>query len=190
MKNSSKDNLPLHLVLVRAINVGGHQVVGMADLCQMVGDLGFAEARSILQTGNLLFRTNSATDAALESLLESATAKQFGFQTDFFVRTANEWKELITRNPFPAAAKNDPAHLLVIFLKHAPDKQQMAALKAAIVGRETVRAVGKQLYAIYPDGVGRSKLTIALIEKKLGTRGTGRNWNTVLKMGALVEAGR
>jgi len=63
----------------------------------------------------------------------------------------------------------------------------VTALKAAIRGPELVRAQGKQLYLIYPAGIGRSKLTAALIEKHLGTRGTGRNWNTVLKLAALVR---
>jgi uncharacterized protein (DUF1697 family) len=64
----------------------------------------------------------------------------------------------------------------------------VAALQAAVVGRETVRAAGRQAYIYYPDGIGDSKLTLNVIEKKLGSRGTGRNWNTVLKLGALAGA--
>ena len=64
----------------------------------------------------------------------------------------------------------------------------MRALQAAITGPEVVRADGAHAYIIYPDGVGRSRLTHALIERKLGTRGTGRNWNTVLKLAALAGA--
>ena len=66
----------------------------------------------------------------------------------------------------------------------------VAALQKAIVGREVVRAKGRCAYIVYPDGIGRSKLTGALIEKKLGTRGTARNWNTVLKLRNLVAPGR
>ncbi|HZE75935.1 MAG TPA: hypothetical protein VE091_11545, partial [Gemmatimonadales bacterium] len=68
----------------------------------------------------------------------------------------------------------------------APDAQAVKLLNAAITGREIVRADGKHAYIVHPDGVGRSRLTNAIIEKKLGTRGTGRNWNTVLKLGALA----
>jgi uncharacterized protein (DUF1697 family) len=50
-----------------------------------------------------------------------------------------------------------------------------------------VRAEGRQAYIVYPNGIGRSRLTNALIEKKLRTRGTGRNWNTVLKLDALLD---
>ena len=75
-----------------------------------------------------------------------------------------------------------------MFLKKAPGVQEVEALQAAIQGREAVRAVGRQAYIVYPDGMGTSKLTINVIEKKLGTRATGRNWNTVLKLGALAGA--
>jgi uncharacterized protein (DUF1697 family) len=50
-----------------------------------------------------------------------------------------------------------------------------------------VRAKGRHAYIYYPDGVGRSKLTAALIEKHLGCRGTARNWNTVQKLAAIVS---
>jgi uncharacterized protein (DUF1697 family) len=61
-------------------------------------------------------------------------------------------------------------------------------LRGAIAGREIVHTEGPHAYIVYPDGIGRSRLTNTLIEKKLGTRGTGRNWNTVLKLGALAGA--
>ena len=67
------------------------------------------------------------------------------------------------------------------------DAQRVKALQAAIKGPEIVRSDGAQLYITYPAGIGDSKLTNALIEKTLGTRGTGRNWNTVLKLAALMQ---
>ncbi len=64
----------------------------------------------------------------------------------------------------------------------------MAALQAAIKDREIVRGKGGAIYAFYPDGMGRSRLTTAIIEKSLGTQATARNWNTVLKLQALAAA--
>jgi uncharacterized protein (DUF1697 family) len=57
-----------------------------------------------------------------------------------------------------------------------------------VKGRERVRVHGRQAYLVYPDGVGRSKLTVTVLERSLGSRGTGRNWNTVLKLQALAAA--
>ena len=96
-------------------------------------------------------------------------------------------KQAIADNPFPREAERDPGHLLAYFLKGTAQAEHVEALQAAIKGREIVRGEGRQAYIFYPDGIGRSKLTVALIEKKLGTRATGRNWNTVLKLGALAS---
>ena len=84
-------------------------------------------------------------------------------------------------------AARDPGHLLVLALKDAPDRGSVTALQSAIAGRETVRVEGRHAYIVYPDGIGRSRLTTVVIEKQLETRVTGRNWNTVLKLGALVK---
>jgi uncharacterized protein (DUF1697 family) len=72
-------------------------------------------------------------------------------------------------------------------LKSPPKPAAVKALQAAIRGPEQIAVRGRELYATYPAGIGRSKLTVALIEQKLGVRGTGRNWNTVLKLAALVQ---
>jgi uncharacterized protein (DUF1697 family) len=133
-----------------------------------------------------VFRGKSKTGEELEKLLETEFAKRAGRPTEFFARTAEEWKSIIDRNPMTNEARHDPGHLLVVVLKSAPTNQEVDALRAAIVGPEVVEAEGKQAYIYYPAGVGQSKLTAKLIEKKLGSPGTGRNWNTVLKLGAMV----
>jgi uncharacterized protein (DUF1697 family) len=121
-------------------------------------------------------------------MLEAATAKRLGRDSPtYMVRSATEWQAMIDANPFPVAAKRDPSHLLVMFLKTPAVAANVKALRAAIRGRETIEAIGGQLYVIYPDGVGKSKFTHALIERHLATRATGRNWNTVLKLAALVR---
>ena len=91
-------------------------------------------------------------------------------------------------NPFPDEVERAPGRLIVMFLKHSPNPSGLKALRDAIRGPEVVEIVGKQAYIVYPDGIGRSRLTNAAIEGKLGTRSTGRNWNTVLKIAALVNS--
>src|SRR5947209_3280358 len=118
-----------HVALLRAINLAGHQPVAMTVLREFLTNLGFVEPRSLLQSGNLVFGTNAATGTALEQLLETSAAKHLALQTEFFVRTGAEWKTLIANNPFPKEAERDPGHLLVIFLKAAPDVNQVKALQ-------------------------------------------------------------
>jgi uncharacterized protein (DUF1697 family) len=178
--------MAIHIGLLRAINLPGHNKVNMADLRGLLAELGLEDGKSLLQSGNLVFRSDAGTSTQLEQLLENAAQKRLGLETDFIVRTAADWEAVIAGNPFPEEAQRDPSHLVVMFLKKAPDREHTTSLQRAIKGREVVRIKDRQAYIVYPDGIGRSRLTTAVIEKSLGTRGTGRNWNTVLKLGALA----
>lgn len=177
-----------YIALLRAVNLGPHNKVAMADLRELLADLGLEDPRTVLQTGNLVFGSGASGAEELERLLEEEAKARLGLDTDVLVRTAEEWREVIEGNPFPGEAESDPGHLLVFCLKAAPEPGAVKALQEAIRGREQVRARGRHAYVTYPDGIGRSRLTIAKIEKHLGTRGTGRNWNTVLKLQALAES--
>lgn len=161
----------------------------MSDLRDMLTQLGFADVQSLLQSGNLvLCSTRRQTASRLEEMLEAEASRRLELQTDFFVRTAEEWGEVVAGNPFRDEARRDPGHLVVMFVKRAPVANDVKLLQAVIKGRETVRASGRHLYIAYPDGMGCSKLTNGVIEKSLGTRGTARNWNTVLKLEAALSS--
>jgi len=171
------------VALVRGINIGGHNRVAMADLRTLGESLGFTEVNTLLQSGNMVFRSRVRDTGELERRLEQAAGKGLGLKTPaFFVRTADEWTAIVKANPFRTEAARDPARLVVLLMKHAPSKAAVTALRAAIPGREQVEAHGREAYFYYPDGMGRSKLTPALIEKHLAGPGTARNWNTVLKL--------
>jgi uncharacterized protein (DUF1697 family) len=178
--------MSVYVALLRAVNVGGRAPVAMSDLRKLLSGLGFTAARTLLQSGNLVFESDGRTSAQLEALLETEAARRLDLDTDILVRTAREWETLVARNPFPDQARRDPSHLVLMVLKGAAKANDVKALQAAITGPEVVHADGKQLYITYPAGIGRSRLTNAVIEKKLSTRGTARNWNTVLKLAALA----
>lgn len=176
-----------YVALLRAVNVAGHQPVAMADLREAVSQLGFADAKTVLQSGNLVCRGAARSRASLERLLEGGFAERLALETDVFVRTAADLDAIVAANPFADAATRAPGHLVVLFLKRAPDDAEVGALRAAVKGRELVHVSGTELLAVYPDGIGRSRLTAALIERTLRTRATGRNWNTILKAQALAR---
>ena len=180
--------MPTYIALLRGINVGGHKKIAMSDLRGFAAELGFDDVRSLLQSGNLVLRGGGPAGVGLERLLEVEAEERLGLLTTFFVRTAKEWEAVIIRNPFREEAESDPAHLVVIFLKDVPRPHAVSALQSAIKGPEVIRSGGRHLYVVYPAGIGRSRLTNKLIEDKLGTQGTGRNWNTVLKLAVLARA--
>jgi uncharacterized protein (DUF1697 family) len=173
--------------VLRAINLGAHNRIAMADLRAMCGTIGLAKACTMLVSGNLVFESRISSTEQLECLLEASSTKHLGVTTDYFVRTATEWQAIIDANPFADEAKRDPARVVMMCLREAPGAAAVKALQQSIVGREMVRAKGRHAYFVYPDGQGRSKLTIAKIEQALGTRATARNWNTVLKLGELAQ---
>lgn len=159
----------------------------MAELRDMLTGLGLAGVRTLLQSGNAIFESGAKSASDLERKLERETEKRFGHQVDYLIRTAAEWTEALAANPFSAEAALHPARVVAMFLKAAPDEDRVAALRAAIAGPEIVRAHGRVLYAYYPIDIGNSKVTMNLIERKLGTRGSARNWNTVVKIAAVLK---
>jgi uncharacterized protein (DUF1697 family) len=176
-----------HVALLRAVNVGGRGKVAMADLRRLLAELSFEEPRSLLHSGNLVFGSET-TGAALEDQLKREAKARLDLDTDFLVRSAAEWAKIVAANPFADAAKNDPSHLVVMPLTTAPEADELDALRAWIPGREAIEAVGRELFITYPDGIGDSKLTNAAIERRLGVRGTARNWNTVSKIAAMLSS--
>ena len=121
-----------HIALLRGINVGGNKKLPMADLRAFIENIGFKDARTLLQSGNLVFRSDGKRDdAALETFLDDQALKHLGLSTKFLVRTASEWAEVIARNPFPEAAQANPGRLLVMFFRAPPTTEAVQSLRAS-----------------------------------------------------------
>ena len=179
--------MPALVVLFRAINVGGRSTVAMSDLRAMAARLGLCGPRTLLQSGNVVVSTDATDLRALEASIEDAARADLGVETRVIVRSADQWAALVAALPFPEFARENPSHLLVMPLRDAPAAPAEATLRAAIVGREEVAVRGTTAYLVYPDGIGRSKLTATVVERHLGTIGTGRNWTTVTRIAAALS---
>lgn len=173
-------------ILLRGINVGGNNLVPMSKLRAFLESVGLKDVRTLLQSGNAVGRGGPAEPAALERRLERDGERWLGARVDFYVRSARELQGIVEENPFPRAAADDPSRFVIFFLKQPVDASRLRALRSSIKGRETLECVGRHLYVVYPDGMGRSKVSSSLVERALETRGTARNWNTLLKLTALA----
>jgi uncharacterized protein (DUF1697 family) len=158
---------------LRAVNLGPTNKVSMTELKSLLADLDYENPRSLLNSGNLIFESDQVP-AKLEKRLEMEVQKRLGLDTEIMVRTASDLAKIVKANPFKKEAKSDPAHLMVTFCKTAVPKNT----KVSGQNRERYKIAGREIYATYPDGFGRSKF-------KIDARGTTRNWNTVLKLAAL-----
>jgi uncharacterized protein (DUF1697 family) len=172
-------------VLLRAVNVGGTGKLPMADFKAALADLGYEDPKTLGAAGSALIGA-PAKSAAVEAAVEAALKSRFGLTTDVFVRTHAQLSAILKANPFPAMARDKPAGLIVSFLKGQAKPADVAALRLKIVGPEEVEAGPGCLYITYGAGLGTSKLTGQIVERALGLRGTGRNWNTVGKLAELT----
>ncbi len=173
--------------LFRGINVGGHQAVPMNELKALHEALGLKDVVTYIQSGNVVFTSDDADLAQLPRQIEVGFAKKFGFQVKVMVRTSAELQDIIDNNPFQNQTMKEPKLMVVLFLATRPESTAMEDLQKTYVGPEELCLIGQELYAYYPNGIGRSKLSLTLIEKKLKTIGTGRNWNTILQLQKLTR---
>jgi uncharacterized protein (DUF1697 family) len=180
----------IHVSLIRGINVGGNRRIAMERLRAVHIAAGYDDPRTLLQSGNVVFVAGKEKRAAIEARIAEALADEMGVAVAVLVRTAAELHAVLAANPLKAEAKADPSHLLVMFLKDRLDKAQATKAAGLCTGSELIRPGNEELYLYYPPpaGVGKSKLTGAVIEKALGTIGTARNWTTLTKISALAEA--
>lgn len=178
--------MPVYISLLRGINVGGRRLIKMAELRALYEALGFGQARTLLQSGNVIFRSEDEEASQIVQRIEAGIQERFGFDVAVMLRSADELAHAIDAAPFPQVQKDDPKKLLVMFLRQAPRPEAIAALHEQYNGVEAIVVQGRAAYLYYVHGIGRSKLTAAVLEKHLQTVGTARNWNTVMKLRALA----
>lgn len=157
-----------YVALLRAVNVGGTGKLPMTELRSLCERLGFAQVRTYVASGNVVFQSalsEPEVKAALERALEVYTGKPVGVM----VRTGKEMAAIRDANPYRAAP---PERTVVIFLDTAPPKDTHMNVSGCTT--EEIARGKREIYVHYPDGIGRSKLKIAAAKT-----GTARNMNTV-----------
>ena len=173
--------------LFRGINVGGHNKIRMDDLKKVHEDLGLRDVVPYIQSGNVVFKSNSTDTAHIRTQIKESVAKTFGFSVEVLVRTADELREIIAKNPFAGQPDKESKWIVVLFLAAHPDDAAQEDLCKSYTGPEEIFIIGQEAYIYYSNSIGHSKLTNSLLEKKLKTAGTARNWNTVLQLQKLLE---
>jgi uncharacterized protein (DUF1697 family) len=170
------------IALLRAIGPETHKVMPLSKLCESCAAAGLKEVSSYIATGNLIFSSH-VSEGILRRRISEAVAG-FGLSNDVFLRRPAELSLTVSRNPFPDAALMRPGKLLVCFMDDEVSTSSLIEYR----GPERFKAIGRELYVDYADSVGNSKLTPAVIERRLGQRGTARNWNTISKLAELGGA--
>ncbi len=181
------------IALLRGINVGGNKRVPMAELRDLCAGLGWHDVTTYIQSGNVLFRAAGDRDQ-LEAALEGAIAAHFDFAVPVIVCGAADCLEHATSDVFEAAQQQRPNLLHLALAKAGVDKARQRTAAAALASYckagERVEVRGEAIWIDFADGVARSKLTPAVLDRVFGSIVTARNYKTVSAIAALVRAAR
>lgn len=172
------------IVLLRGINVGGRNILPMADLVDLLGELGCTNIKTYIQSGNVVLCSPEKNAAILKKQIEDGIASRFSFDPLVLVLSSNQLVSAIEANPFPDATE-EPATLHFFFLSDISADYDDSVMHSLCAANERFRLVGKVFYLLAPDGIGRSRLA-ANAEKKLGVASTARNYRTIDKLLQLI----
>jgi uncharacterized protein (DUF1697 family) len=168
------------IVLLRGVNVGGRNRVPMPALREALEASGLEQVVTYVQSGNVVLESGVKSDALARDV-EAAIADAFDLQIAVVVRTRAELAKVVRHDPLGEVADQEKLYQ-VSFCAEKPPKEAVDKLAERAVEGERVLLHGREIYAWFPNGVGRSKLAAQLGRQKLGTVLTARNWTTVKKL--------
>jgi uncharacterized protein (DUF1697 family) len=177
-----------YISFLRGVNMTGHNSLKMTDLALLYNNLGFEDAETYIQSGNVIFRSN--TDSHLPDLsmkIEKAILERFNYVVPVIIRSIEEIKNIFSVNPFLTEKNFDPAKMAVIFLHEKPSEAQIQKVINIDYPPDRFLIIGSEILTFCPNGFGRTKLYTNFFEKKMGVTGTARNWKTVTTLLNLAE---
>lgn len=176
--------MPTYVVLLRAVNVGGNGKMSMAEFRKMLADLGFTRVETYIQSGNAVVDANRSA-AQVADTIAAGLKKLIGASPGVVVRTHQQLQSIINQNPFVKEAV-DGTKVHVSFLSGPPAAEARAALDRIVEQypkrRDRYYLAAEHIYFHLPGGAADTKFTGKTLDKALGVIGTGRNWNTVVKL--------
>ena len=167
------------IVLLRGINVGGNNLLPMADLRSALEERECEDVQTYIQSGNVVLRSALRSAGQLQQQVADAIEETRGFRVPVLALKAKELDAALEANPFPHAQDEKALHLFFLFAK--PRKPDLEGIAAVAKDSEEFELLGRTFYLHAPEGIARSKAA-AQVEKHLGVEGTGRNLRTARKL--------
>jgi uncharacterized protein (DUF1697 family) len=176
--------MPVFVALLRGINVGKAKRIAMAELRALLGELGYTEVATLLNSGNAVFHASGGTSASLAAEISAAIASRLHIDVPVIVKSATELNRIISENPL---ARNAPDHsrLLVAFVQDTTALSEISAIERLVLPPEEFVDGKHAAYLHCVSGILASKAGEALLGMP-GRAATTRNWATVIKLQALV----
>jgi uncharacterized protein (DUF1697 family) len=167
------------VALVRAINVGGRNKVPMAELRADFEAAGATDVATYIQSGNVVFSASRAKAKKIGQTVSETLSKRLGAEIPVLIRSRDDLATVVNELPWPDA---EPKQLHVGYLAAPPAPEAIAALDPMRSPPDRFEVRDRVIYLWLPNGVGKTKLNGAYLDRKLGTPCTIRNWRTTLKL--------
>src|ERR1700683_1291802 len=180
--------MPVIICMLRGVNVGGHNRIKMEALRALCESLGLRDVQTYIQSGNIVFRAKHKNLVKLGADLQNAIGRSAGFRPEVILRTSAEVRDAIARNPFAGRRDVEPNKFLLAFLASVPAPDVREKVLQIKIAPEELHLDQREMYIYFPNGMGRPKLSWAVLDRILKIPSTGRNWNTVLKLLEMATA--
>jgi uncharacterized protein (DUF1697 family) len=177
--------VPRYAVLPRGINVGRNKRVAMADLRALLSGLGLTDVRTLLMSGNAVFTGPESDEGELATRIENELRAVLGLDVRCVVRGAAGIRAVMAENPLRELTA-DGSRFLVLFLSDAPPADLLATHDPTELAPEQIRIGDRVIYQFCPDGVLAAPPVGTFVEKHWGVGATARNWNTLVKLAAIL----
>ncbi len=176
-----------YIALLRGINVSGKNKILMKDLQSVLERINLGAVRTYIQSGNIVFESEQNPRQKLSELISNAIYDEFEYDVAVLVYERSELTKIVNSNPWLQHQENEDKFFHVSFLNDFPDKENFEEVVAKKSEKEDIAFDNKVVFLYCPDGYGRTKLTNSFLEKKLKTKATTRNWNTINKLLAMAN---
>ena len=165
----------------------GHNVIKMARLTGLFSQMGYADAETYIQSGNIVFTCANMNVDAISSGIHKGILSEFGLDIAVITRASGEMREIISANPFLEEPDFDASKMAVLFLESTPSDEQIQKVAGIDYPPDKFRIIGNEIYIYCPNGFGKTKLYTNFFESKMKVTGTARNWRTVNKLLEMAE---
>jgi len=170
------------IALLRGVNVGRAKRIAMGELRSLFVELGHKDVRTLLNSGNVLFRCTRPNAGKLALSIQNTIADTHGFSASVTVVTAADLAAIIRENPLLHLAV-DPSKHLVAFVAHPRSLVPLRSLMEESWAPDALAIGSRAAYLWCAAGVLDSKLS-QIFARRAGDTVTTRNWATVLKLHA------
>lgn len=175
-----------YVALLRGINVGGHHKVPMAELKDNFEKMNFRNVKTLLNSGNVVFESAPQPEDTLEQKLSSELKDTFGFPIPVIVNTGESIQEIVGADPFSGIEVTKDTRLYVSFLKEKPQRKLDLPWLSDDKTYQILEVRGRIICSVLDLSTTRTPKGMDALEQLFGRNITTRNWNTVLKICALL----